>query len=62
MKTDCQSHLIPSLPVQKDFFCHAHNKDGLVGVVFADKDYPVRSAFCVINKVHPSHHMSLLHK
>lgn len=36
---------------QDDFFCHAHNRDGLVGVVFVDKEYPVRSAFCVVNKV-----------
>jgi synaptobrevin family protein YKT6 len=36
---------------QDDFFCHAHNRDGLVGVVFVDSEYPVRSAFCVVNKV-----------
>jgi hypothetical protein len=36
---------------QDDFFCHSHNRDGLVGVVFVDKEYPVRSAFCVVNKV-----------
>ncbi len=35
---------------QDDFFCHAHNRDGLVGVVFVDSQYPVRSAFCVVNK------------
>ena len=36
---------------QDEFFCHAHNRDGLVGIVFVDKEYPVRSAFCVVNKV-----------
>mmetsp|Transcript_10367 Transcript_10367/g.31209 ORF Transcript_10367/g.31209 Transcript_10367/m.31209 type:complete len:200 (-) Transcript_10367:2231-2830(-) len=36
---------------QDDYFCHAHNQNGLVGIVFVDKDYPVRSAFCVVNKV-----------
>lgn len=36
---------------ENDFFCHAHNRDGLVGIVFVDKDYPVRSAFCVVGKV-----------
>lgn len=36
---------------QEDFFCHAHNQDGLVGIVFVDSAYPVRSAFCVVSKV-----------
>jgi synaptobrevin homolog YKT6 len=36
---------------QDDFFCHVYNRDSLVGVAFVDKDYPVRSAFCVVNKI-----------
>lgn len=39
--------------LQDEFYCHAHNRDGLVGIVFVDKEYPVRSAFCVVNKVCP---------
>lgn len=26
-----------ALPVQDDYFCHAHNQNGLVGIVFVDK-------------------------
>ena len=45
------SELMGYVRMQDDFFCHSHNRDGLVGVVFVDKEYPVRSAFCVVNKV-----------
>lgn len=34
-----------------EYLCHAFNKDGLAAITFADKTYPRRSAFCVINKV-----------
>ena len=48
----CKFHkLLYDHALQNDFFCHAHNRDGLVGVVFVDKEYPVRSAFCVASKV-----------
>lgn len=43
----------PVAALQDEFYCHAHNRDGLVGIVFVDKEYPVRSAFCVVNKVGP---------
>ena len=33
----------------EDYFCHAHNADGLVGVAFADADYPARAAFGVVS-------------
>ncbi|KAK9830099.1 hypothetical protein WJX72_009776 [[Myrmecia] bisecta] len=33
------------------YFCHAFNRDGLVGIAFVDQEYPSRSAFCVVNKV-----------
>ena len=35
----------------QEYLCHAFNKDGLAAITFADKTYPRRSAFCVINKV-----------
>jgi synaptobrevin homolog YKT6 len=36
---------------QDEYFCHAHNRDGLVGVAFVDADYPARAGFCVVAKV-----------
>jgi synaptobrevin family protein YKT6 len=36
---------------QEEYFCHAHNRDGLVGVAFADAEYPARAGFCVAAKV-----------
>ena len=33
----------------EDYFCHAHNADGLVGIAFADADYPARAAFGVVS-------------
>ncbi|KAG7671012.1 hypothetical protein Ndes2526B_g01221 [Nannochloris sp. 'desiccata'] len=36
---------------QEEYFCHAFNKDGLVGIAFVDQDYPARAGFCVVNKV-----------
>jgi len=34
----------------EEFFCHAHNADGLVGIAFADAAYPARAAFGVVAK------------
>lgn len=36
---------------QDEYFCHAYNKDGLVGIAFVDHDYPARAGFCVVNKI-----------
>jgi synaptobrevin family protein YKT6 len=36
---------------QDEYFCHAYNRDGLIGIAFADRDYPVRAGFSVVNKV-----------
>ena len=36
---------------QEEYFCHVHNRDGLVGIAFVDQDYPARAGFCVVNKV-----------
>lgn len=36
---------------QEEYYCHAFNKDGLVGIAFVDADYPVRAGFCVVSKV-----------
>ena len=36
---------------QEEYYCHAFNKDGLVGIAFVDADYPARAGFCVVNKV-----------
>lgn len=35
----------------EEYFCHAHNRDGLVGISFADSEYPARAGFGVVNKV-----------
>jgi hypothetical protein len=35
----------------EEYFCHVHNRDGLVGIAFVDKDYPSRAAFSIVNKV-----------
>lgn len=36
---------------QEEYFCHAFNKDGLVGIAFVDEAYPARAGFCVVNKL-----------
>lgn len=36
---------------QEEYYCHAFNKDGLVGIAFVDADYPARAGFCVVSKV-----------
>lgn len=36
---------------QDEYLCHVHNKDGLVGVAFCDKEYPPRAGFCVVGKI-----------
>ncbi|XP_024367646.1 VAMP-like protein YKT61 [Physcomitrium patens] len=36
---------------QDEYVVHCYNRSGLCGLVFADKEYPLRSAFSVINKV-----------
>lgn len=36
---------------QEAYFCHAYNKDGLVGIAFVDHDYPARAGFSVVNKI-----------
>eukprot|EP00898_Chlorokybus_atmophyticus_P004502 jgi/Chlat1/5052/Chrsp33S05058 len=33
------------------YICHCHNRSGLCGIAVVDNAYPLRSAFCVINKV-----------
>ena len=35
----------------EEYYCHAHNRDGLVGIAFADGEYPARAGFGVVNKV-----------
>merc|ERR1712188_205904 len=35
----------------QEYLCHAFNREGLAAIAFADKTYPRRSAFCVLNKV-----------
>jgi synaptobrevin homolog YKT6 len=35
----------------EEYFCHVHNRDGLVGIAFVDKDYPSRAAFSIVNKI-----------
>jgi hypothetical protein len=35
----------------EEYYCHVHNRDGLVGIAFVDKDYPSRAAFSIVNKV-----------
>lgn len=35
----------------EEYFCHAHNRDSLVGIAFADSEYPARAGFGVVNKV-----------
>mmetsp|Transcript_9932 Transcript_9932/g.36331 ORF Transcript_9932/g.36331 Transcript_9932/m.36331 type:complete len:198 (-) Transcript_9932:7369-7962(-) len=35
----------------EEYLCHAFNKQGLVGACFVDREYPMRSAFSVVNKV-----------
>ncbi|CAM6095390.1 unnamed protein product [Calypogeia fissa] len=36
---------------QDEYMVHCYNRNGLCGLAFVDKDYPMRSAFSVINKV-----------
>lgn len=35
----------------EEYYCHAHNRDGLVGIAFADGEYPARAGFGVVNKI-----------
>ena len=35
----------------EEYFCHAHNREGLVGIAFADGEYPARAGFGVVNKI-----------
>eukprot|EP00245_Coleochaete_scutata_P015864 TRINITY_DN721_c0_g1_i1.p2 TRINITY_DN721_c0_g1~~TRINITY_DN721_c0_g1_i1.p2 ORF type:complete len:200 (-),score=38.78 TRINITY_DN721_c0_g1_i1:480-1079(-) len=35
----------------EEYMVHCYNKNGLCGLVFADKAYPMRSAFSVITKI-----------
>lgn len=35
---------------QEEYFCHAFNKDGLVGIAFVDEAYPARAGFCVVSR------------
>ena len=35
----------------EEYYCHAFNRDGLVGIAFVDKDYPARAGFCVVNQI-----------
>lgn len=35
----------------EDYLVHSYNKNNLVGIVFANSQYPTRAAFSVINKV-----------
>ncbi|KAJ7516321.1 hypothetical protein O6H91_22G053500 [Diphasiastrum complanatum] len=36
---------------QDEYVVYCYNRNGLCGLVFADKHYPMRSAFSVVNKV-----------
>lgn len=36
---------------QDEYYCHAYNKDGLVGIAFVDQEYPVRAGFSIVNKI-----------
>lgn len=36
---------------QEEYMVHAYNRNGLCGVAFVDAQYPMRSAFSVVNKV-----------
>lgn len=36
---------------QDEYMVHCYNRNGLCGLAFVDKEYPMRSAFSVINKV-----------
>ncbi|KAK9915112.1 hypothetical protein WJX75_004836 [Coccomyxa subellipsoidea] len=35
----------------EEYYCHAYNRDGLVGIAFVDKDYPARAAFGIVTRV-----------
>ena len=35
----------------EEYYCHAHNREGLVGIAFADGEYPARAGFGVVNKI-----------
>lgn len=35
----------------EEYYCHAHNRDGLVGISFVDSDYPARAGFGIVNKI-----------
>lgn len=34
-----------------EYICHVANRDGLAAIIFVDREYPVRSAFSVLQKV-----------
>lgn len=33
-----------------EYICHVANRDGLAAIIFVDREYPVRSAFSVLQK------------
>ncbi|GHP03457.1 VAMP-like protein ykt61 [Pycnococcus provasolii] len=35
----------------EEYMGHVYNKNGVVAIIFCDKEYPARSAFCIVNKV-----------
>ena len=35
----------------QEYVAHVHNRGGLVGIVFVDREYPTRSAFSLLNRV-----------
>ena len=35
----------------EEYYCHAHNRDGLIGISFADSEYPARAGFGIVNKI-----------
>mmetsp|Transcript_2689 Transcript_2689/g.3062 ORF Transcript_2689/g.3062 Transcript_2689/m.3062 type:complete len:200 (+) Transcript_2689:277-876(+) len=35
----------------EEYYVHTTNKGGLAAIAFVDREYPARSAFCVLNKV-----------
>lgn len=45
---------------QEEYFCHAFNKDGLVGIAFVDEAYPARAGFCVVSRCCPLRYSTLI--
>ena len=35
----------------QEYVAHVHNRGGLVGIVFVDREYPTRSAFALLSRV-----------